>query len=63
MIHEVLDAVKTEIPEKPSQLTKVRVPKMLEDVTMSCLQKDPAQRPDSMSELMRSLRNWELSSR
>lgn len=63
LVHEVLDAIKSEIPAKPSQLTRIRVPRMLEEVSMACLGKEPKQRPKSMAAMMRSMQSWESSFR
>ena len=42
-------------PEKPSNLVSYPIPKLLENVTMKCLHKDPADRVQGMGELIRLL--------
>lgn len=44
--YEILDAVENKQAAKPSSISKYPVPKMLEDLVMRCLNKDPAKRPD-----------------
>jgi eukaryotic-like serine/threonine-protein kinase len=46
---EVLSKQLTEVPPRPS--TRARLPPGLDDLIMSCLEKDPARRPRSASEL------------
>ena len=46
--HEVLDAIKTQAPAAPSSVSKFPVPRLLEDLVMQCLRKDPAERPDAI---------------
>jgi serine/threonine-protein kinase len=42
-------------PIPPSQRTEIDVPRALEDIIMSCLQKDPAVRPSSAGEIRRTI--------
>ena len=51
MIEETLNVV----PPKPSTLTKIRIPELLEDVAMRCIAKKPDDRIQSCSELVRLL--------
>jgi len=51
MIEETLHVM----PPKPSTLTKIRVPKLLENVTMQCIAKNASQRIQSCAELIRYL--------
>jgi len=58
-IHLLLDQIKKDTPPDPRSVTKAHVPDVLADLTMSCLQKDPINRPQSADELLRTLReNW-----
>lgn len=51
----VLIAIKTEIPQHPSDVDP-RIPRELGDIAMALLDKDPARRPQSARELAESLR-------
>ena len=53
--YEILDAVENQQAPKPSEISKHRVPKMLEELCMRCLKKDAAARPASMDEVIRVL--------
>jgi len=58
-VHALLEMVEHQAPVTPSEVSKLPVPKLLEDLCMSCLKKDPAERPDSMKEIVRTLEhNW-----
>ncbi|MFT4863739.1 MAG: serine/threonine protein kinase [Pseudohongiellaceae bacterium] len=58
-MHEILESVKNQIPEKPSALTTQRIPKLLEEIALKCLQKDPKNRFQSMEEIIVLLQqNW-----
>ncbi len=57
--YEILDMVENQQPAKPSEVTKYPVPKTLEKLCLQCLDKDPAARPASMDEILRTLQqNW-----
>ena len=57
--YEVIDAVQNQQPLKPSEVSKYPVPKMLEDLCLKCIQKDPADRPQTMDEVIRVLnQDW-----
>jgi serine/threonine protein kinase len=48
-----------ETPPKPSELSNLRVPALLESACMTCLQKDPAKRFATINELVRLLQeDW-----
>lgn len=51
-LHEVIESVQNETPELPSKLTRQRVPQLLEDVAMRCLAKNPADRYQSMADII-----------
>ncbi|MBV2119852.1 MAG: serine/threonine protein kinase [Candidatus Thiodiazotropha sp. (ex Ctena orbiculata)] len=53
--YEILEMVESRQPERPSEVSKYPVPKILEDLCMRCLSKEPASRPESMGEVIRTL--------
>lgn len=53
-VYELLDMVKHRQPDRPSTFSKYPVPKILEELCMRCLAKDPAARPESMTEIVRT---------
>ncbi|MCG8098476.1 MAG: hypothetical protein JAZ05_05235, partial [Candidatus Thiodiazotropha taylori] len=53
--YEILEMVESRQPERPSEVSKYPVPKILEDLCMRCLAKEPASRPESMGEVIRTL--------
>ena len=56
------EKVRSEPPVAPSTKTSAKLPKMLEDLTMQCLQKDPDRRIGSMNDVLRVLsENWLMS--
>jgi len=56
MTRQILDAE----PPRPSSLTRLRIPRWLEDLALQCLAKDPDDRVQSCGELLRRLRvGWE----
>jgi hypothetical protein len=56
--YEIIEAVENERAAKPSRAGKYPVPRMLEDLTMRCLHKDPGKRP-TMNEFVRILQeDW-----
>ncbi len=59
MTHEVLDMVQNQQPAKPSEISKYPIPRILETLCMKCLNKDPADRPASMDEVLQILQqDW-----
>jgi serine/threonine protein kinase len=59
MTHEILDMVQNQQPAKPSEISKYPVPRILENLCMKCLNKDPADRPASMDEVLQTLQqDW-----
>jgi serine/threonine-protein kinase len=52
----------TTMPTPPSAMTELPIPVMLEQIVMSCLAKDPAERPQSARELSRRLAEVDGSS-
>jgi serine/threonine-protein kinase len=58
-VYEVLDTVKHQKPPLPSEFSKYPVPRTLEKLCMACLEKDPAARPESMVQVIRTLeQDW-----
>lgn len=58
-LYEIIESVLNDVPEQPSQRTKLRVPPLLEKVAMRSLGKDPAQRYQSMGEVISLLlQDW-----
>jgi len=55
--YEILDMVENDQAAKPSEISKFPVPKVLEDLCLSCLDKDPATRLESMDEFVRILQH------
>ncbi|MEC8601115.1 MAG: protein kinase, partial [Pseudomonadota bacterium] len=56
------EKVRSEPPVAPSTKTSAKLPKMLEDLTMQCLQKDLDRRVGSMNDVLRVLsENWLMS--
>ena len=50
--YEVLEMVENNQPAKPSEVSKYPVPKGLEKLCLQCIEKDPADRPESMKEML-----------
>ncbi len=58
--YEILDMVENQQPEKPSQVSKYPVPTVLENLCLKCLNKNAEERPASMNEILRILKqDWE----
>ena len=56
---KMIDSVKNQDPILPSELSKLRVPPLLERATMDCLKKKPEDRIQSANELIRLLQeDW-----
>ena len=59
MTYEILDMVQNQQPAKPSEISKYPVPKILEKLCLNCLNKDPANRPASMDDVLLTLQqDW-----
>ena len=54
-VDKLIEQTLNETPPKPSTLTKIRIPNLLEDVAMRCLAKHKDKRIQSCSELVRLL--------
>lgn len=56
--YEMVEALESQEPVRPSAVSRYAVPKMLEDLSMRCLSKDPQSRPD-MAEFIQILQaDW-----
>lgn len=55
--YEILDMVENDQAAKPSEISNFPVPKVLEDLCLRCLDKDPASRLESMDEFVRILQH------
>lgn len=56
--YEMMELVENREPGQPSAVSRYPVPKMLEELTMQCLHKDPVRRPE-MTEFIRVLQgDW-----
>jgi serine/threonine-protein kinase len=51
-----------EMPEPPSQRTELTVPPALDTIVLACLEKDPARRPQSATELAQRLQTCPVES-
>ena len=59
IVYEVTDQIVNEVPERPEKAGNRRVPKLLSDLTMACIEKDPLNRPASCGEIVRMLQeDW-----
>lgn len=57
--YEILDMVENQEAAKPSEVSKYPVPKILENLCLQCLNKDPAARPASMKDFLNVLQqDW-----
>jgi len=58
-MHEVLESVQSDTPPEPAEVAKVKVPRLLNDIAMKCLAKQPDERFQSMDELVMLLQqDW-----
>jgi len=61
-VQEVISQVLEDTPAKPSEVTRMRVPTLLDDLAMKCLAKQPDRRIDSIGEMLRLLQeDWRSS--
>ncbi len=58
-MHHIISSVLNDKPELPSEISKQPVPQLLETIAMRCLEKAPADRYGSMSQVIRLLhQDW-----
>lgn len=57
IVQSLLQQIRNDVPPDPRSISKFPVPDVLAELTMQCLQKDPANRPDSASEVVRILKD------
>ena len=55
-VDQVIASTKNDVPPTPSELTKLPVPALLDKLIMHCLQKNPDDRPQTMAEVIRTLK-------
>ena len=61
-VQEVISRVLEDTPAKPSEIARMRVPALLDDLAMKCLAKQPDRRIDSIGEMLRLLQeDWRSS--
>lgn len=59
MTYEILDMVENRQPPSPSEISKYPVPIILESLCLKCLNKDPADRPASIDDVLQTLQqDW-----
>jgi serine/threonine-protein kinase len=57
--YEILEMVKNQTPKRPSEVSRLTVPRILERLCMQCLNKKAADRPASMTEFIHVLhQDW-----
>jgi len=58
-VQEVISRVLEDTPAKPSEIARMRVPALLDDLAMKCLAKRPDRRIGSVGEMLRLLQeDW-----
>ena len=61
-VQEVISQILEDTPAKPSEIARMRVPALLDDLAMKCLAKKPNSRIDSVGEMLRLLQeDWRSS--
>jgi serine/threonine protein kinase len=59
VVRKILEDVRDTVPDVPSHFGNLEVPKVLSELTMSCLSKNPNDRPGSAEEVIRVIQhNW-----
>lgn len=58
-LHQIIESVLNDTPPVPSEVTSSHVPRLLEQIAMRCLEKNPGNRFDSIGDMVRALRqDW-----
>ena len=57
LVRKILEEVRHKVPDVPSHFGSLAVPKVLSDLTMNCLSKDPDERPSSAEEVVRIIQH------
>jgi serine/threonine protein kinase len=61
-IQTLLCKIKEETPPDPRTVSKIKIPKALAELAMSCLEKSPQQRPASIDDMLRILKEeWQIN--
>lgn len=59
---ELAHSVRFDAPAKPSSLSRLKIPALLEDLAMKCLEKKADQRVQNMDDVLRILaQNWQMT--
>ena len=59
-LHQIIESVLKDTPPPPSEVTSVHVPRLLEQVSLRCLEKNPDNRFETMGAMVRALRqDWQ----
>ena len=56
LVQALLNQIRTEMPADPRSVTSLHIPEVLAELTMQCLQKDPAKRPLTAEEMVHTLK-------
>ena len=56
VVHRLLNQIRFDIPPDPRTVSKIPIPDVLAELAMSCLQKDPKNRPATADDILRVLR-------
>lgn len=58
-MHQVLESVQSDIPPEPAEVSTTKVPRLLNEIAMKCLAKNPEERFQTMDELVMLLQqDW-----
>ena len=56
VVRKLLDKIQQEKPSYPKSSTQIPLPKILTDLTMQCLEKDPKNRPQSADDMIHAIK-------
>ena len=57
VVRKILEDIRDKVPETPSYCGNIKVPKVLSELAMSCLSKNPNDRPGSAEEVIRVIQH------